>query len=106
MTGPELKKLRADLSDALGKPLTAADMAKLCGLPAKGGADTILRWEVRGPSASATKLLRVIAMASERYPIMDHFDVFNRHDVLEKDRPARRAQFREQMREEVRRRLA
>ncbi len=105
MTGPELKQLRADLSDALGKPLTAADMAKLCGLPVKGGADTIRRWEVRGPNLSATKVLRVLAMASERYPILENFDVFDRHDVLEKDRPARRAQFREQMREEVRRRL-
>lgn len=105
MTGLELKQLRADLSDALGKPLTAADMAKLCGLPAKGGADTIRRWEVRGPIASVTKVLRVLAMASERYPILENFDVFDRHDVPEKDRPARRAQFREQMREEVRRRL-
>jgi hypothetical protein len=105
MTGPELKQLRADLSDALGEKLSAADMAKLCGLPATGGADTIRRWEVRGPTASATKVLRVLAMASERYPILDNFNIFDRHDVHEKDRPARRAAFREQMREEVRRRL-
>lgn len=105
MTGPELKQLRADLSDALGKPLTAEDMAKLCGLPQAGGADTIKRWEVRGPNVPATKVLRVLAMASERYPILEHFDVFNRHDVREQDRPARRAAFREQMREEVRKRL-
>jgi len=105
MTGSELKQLRADLSDALGKALTAADMAKLCGLPANGGADTIRRWEVTGPSASATRLLWVLAMASERYPILENFNIFDRHDVLEKDRPTRRAAFREQMREEVRRRL-
>src|SRR5215475_9808162 len=105
MTGPELKQLRADLSDSLGKELSAADMAKLCGLPAAGGADTIRRWEVRGPTAAATKVLRVLAMASERYPILDNFNIFDRHDVHEKDRPARRAAFREQMREEVRRRL-
>ena len=49
MTGPELKQLRADLSEAIGKGLTAADMAKLCGL-SEGGADTIRRWEVSGPS--------------------------------------------------------
>jgi hypothetical protein len=105
MTGPELKQLRADLSDAIGKELTVADMARLCGLPAAGGADTIRRWEVKGPTASATKVLRVLAMASDRHPILDQFNIFDRHDVREQDRPARRAAFREQMREEVRRRL-
>ena len=50
MTGAELKQLRNDLSDALARKLTAADMARLCGLPEKGGADTIRRWEVSGPS--------------------------------------------------------
>lgn len=105
MTGPDLKQLRADLSEAIGKELSAADMARLCGLPDAGGADMIRRWEVTGPSGPATKVLRVLAMASEHYPILAHFDVFDRHDVLEKDRPARRAEFREQMREEVRRRL-
>jgi hypothetical protein len=105
MTGPELKQLRNDLSDALGRKLTAADMARLCGLPEKGGADTIRRWEVSGPSPSATKVLRVLAMASERYPIMEKFDIFDRHDVRQEDRPAKRAAFREQMRDEARRRL-
>lgn len=105
MTGPELKQLRADLSEAIGRPLSAADMAMLCGLPAAGGADTIRRWEVTGPSGPATKLLRVLAMASERHPILDHFNVFDRYDVHERERPARREEFREKMRAEVRRRL-
>lgn len=105
MTGPELKQLRADLSDALERTLSAADMAKLCGLPEKGGADTIRRWEVSGPTPEATKLLRVLAMASERYPILEKFDIFDRHDVREEDRPAKRAAFRAQMRDEARRRL-
>ncbi len=105
MTGPELKQLRTDLSEALGKELSAADMARLCGLDEPGGASMIKRWEVTGPSGPATKVLRVLAMASERYPILEHFDIFDRHDVLENDRPARRAEFREQMRSEVRRRL-
>jgi hypothetical protein len=102
MTGPELKQLRADLSDAIGRPLSAADMAKLCGLPA---ADTIRRWEVSGPDEQAEKVLRVLAMASDRHPILENFNVFDRYDVREKDRPARRAEFREKMRAEVRRRL-
>ncbi|MBC9880827.1 hypothetical protein G8O24_26225 [Bradyrhizobium sp. INPA01-394B] len=105
MTGPELKQLRDDLSDAIERKLTAADMAKLCGLPETGGADTIRRWEVRGPTLAATKVLRVLAMASERYPILEKFDIFDRHDVREDERPAKRAAFRAQMRDEVRRRL-
>jgi hypothetical protein len=44
-------------------------------------------------------------MASDRYPILDMFNVFDRHDVAPKDRPARQQAFREQMREDVRRRL-
>src|SRR3569833_1248259 len=105
MTGPELKQLRVDLSEVLGQTLSARDMAKLCGLPEQSGADTIRRWEVRGPTLAATKVLRVLAMASERYPILEKFDIFDRHDVREEDRPAKRAAFRAQMRDEVRRRL-
>ncbi|MET4388747.1 hypothetical protein ABIB73_004511 [Bradyrhizobium sp. F1.4.3] len=105
MTGPELKQLRADLSEVLGRELTVADMAKLCGLPAATGAVTIRRWEVSGPTVDATKVLRVLAMASERYPILEKFDIFDRHDVREEDRPAKRAAFRAQMRDEARRRL-
>lgn len=105
MTGPELKQLRADLSEVLGHELTVADMAKLCGLPAAGGVVTIRRWEVSGPTLAATKVLRVLAMASERYPILEKFDIFDRHDVRVEDRPAKRAAFRAQMRDELRRRL-
>jgi hypothetical protein len=105
MTGAELKKLRDDLGSAIGRPLSVADMARLCGLP-PGSADTIRRWEVTGPTGPAAELLRILAMASDRHPILDNFDVFDRHDVREQDRPARRAEFREKMRDEVRRRLA
>ena len=105
MTGPELKKLREDLAEAIGRPLTAADMAKLCGLPPADCATTIRNWEVPGPTNPARELLRILAMASDRYPILDMFNVFDRHDVDPKDRPARRQAFREQMREDVRRRL-
>jgi hypothetical protein len=104
MTGPELKKLRADLGSAIGRQLTVGDMAKLCGLPA-GSADTIRRWEVSGPSGPAAELLRILAMASEKHPILENFNVFDRYDVREQDRPARRAEFRDKMKEEVRRRL-
>jgi hypothetical protein len=105
VTGSELKQLRNDLGDAIGKPLSAADMAKLCGLPAGGGGDTIRRWEVSGPTGPAAELLRILAMASDRYPILENFNVFDRFNIPEKDRPARRQEFREQMRNEVRRRL-
>ena len=105
MTGPELRQLRQDLGDAIGKSLSAADMAKLCGLAAGNGADTIRKWEVTGPSGTAAELLRILAMASDRHPILENFNVFDRFNIPEKDRPARREAFREMMRDEVRRRL-
>ena len=105
MTGPELRQLRIDLGEAIGRPLTAADMAKLCGLPRAGGADTIRRWEVKGPIGPVAEGLRILAMASDRYPILEKFNVFDRHTIAEQDRPALRAQFRDKLREEVRERL-
>ena len=56
-------------------------------------------------SGPAAELLRILAMASERHPILENFNVFDRYDVREQDRPARRQEFREKMRDEVRRRL-
>jgi len=106
VTGSELKQLRADLADAVGRPLSATDMAKLCGLePGTSGADTIRKWEVTGPSGPAGELLRILAMASDRHPILQNFDVFDRFNIPERERPARRQEFREKMRDEVRRRL-
>jgi hypothetical protein len=105
VTGPELKQLREDLGAAIGRPLSATDMANLCGLAGGAGADTIRKWEVTGPSGPAAELLRILAMASDRYPILDNFNVFDRFNIDEKQRPARRQAFREQMRDEVRRRL-
>jgi hypothetical protein len=105
MTGRELKQLRQDLADALDRPLSVADMAKLCGLAADTGANTVRKWEVTGPTKPAAEQLRLLAMASDRYPILENFNVFDRHDVAVSDRPARREAFREQMRDEVRRRL-
>jgi len=105
VTGPELKQLRQDLGEAIGRPLSAADMAKLCGLEPKEGADTIRRWEVSGPSGPAGKLLTILAMASDRHPILENFNIFDRWDVDEKERPARKAEFREKMRNEIRERL-
>jgi hypothetical protein len=106
VTGSELKQLRADLADAIGRPLSAADMAKLCGLESgKAGADTIRKWEVTGPSGPAGELLRILAMASDGHPILENFDVFDRFNIPESQRPARREEFREKMRNEVRRRL-
>jgi hypothetical protein len=105
MTGPELRKLRSDLGSAIGRPLSATDVARLVGLPA-GDADIIRRWEVSGPSGPAAELLRILAMASEAHPILENFNVFDRFDIREQDRPARRAEFRDKMKEEVRRRLA
>jgi hypothetical protein len=105
MTGPEFRQLREDLGDAIGRSLSAADMAKLCGLPADTGPDTTRRWEVTGPVGPAAKRLRILAMASDRHPILEHFNIFDRFDVDEKERPARREAFRQSMRDDVRRRI-
>jgi hypothetical protein len=104
VTGPELRQLRIDLGEAIGKQLSTADMAKLSGL-GPGEADTFRRWEVSGLTGAAAELLRILAMASDRYPILDNFNVFDRYDVPLAERPARREEFREKMRHEVRRRL-
>jgi len=45
MTGAQLKQLRKDLGEAIGRPLTVRDFAKLCGLPPESGGGTILEWE-------------------------------------------------------------
>ena len=105
VTGPELRQLRVDLGDAIGRSLSAADMAKLCGLAPNNGADMIRRWEVTGPSGPAAELLRILAMASDRHPILENFNVFDRFNIPENERPARRQEFREKMRDELRRRL-
>jgi transcriptional regulator with XRE-family HTH domain len=105
VTGAELKQLREDLGLAIGKSLSAAEMAKLCGLTPGEGADTIRRWEISGPSGPAGELLRILAMASDRHPILENFNVFDRHNIPEHERPARREEFREKMRNEVRQRL-
>jgi hypothetical protein len=105
VTGLELKQLREDLGDAIGRSLSAAEMAKLCGLAPGNGADTIRKWEVTGPSGPAAELLRILAMASDRHPILENFNVFDRFNIDEKERPARREEFREKMRNEIRRRL-
>jgi hypothetical protein len=105
MTGPELKQLRKDLGEAIGQPLSAADMARLSGLPPTGGADTIRKWEVTGPSGPVAELLGILAMASDRYPILENFNIFDRFDIPEDQREARREEFREKMRDEVRWRL-
>ena len=105
MTGAELKQLRKDLGEAIGRALSTADMAKLCGLVPASGADTIRRWEVTGPSGPVAERLRILAMASDRYPILEKFDIFNRFDIAEKERPARREEFRQKMRAEVLERL-
>jgi hypothetical protein len=105
VTGAELKQLRKDLAEAIGRALSAADMAKLCGLPPASGADTIRRWEITGPTGAVAERLRVLAMASDRYPILEKFDIFDRFDIAEKERPARREEFRQKLRDEVRERL-
>jgi hypothetical protein len=70
MTGAQLKQLRKDLGDAIGRPLTDRDFAKLCGLPPESGGGTILEWENGyGPIGPVAALLSLVSVASDRYPI-------------------------------------
>jgi hypothetical protein len=70
MTGAQLKQLRKDLGQAIGRPLSVSDFAKLCGLPAESGGGTILEWENGyGPIGPVVALLSLVSAASEKYPI-------------------------------------
>jgi hypothetical protein len=70
VTGAELKQLREDLGEAIGRPLSAADMAKLCGLPPETGPETIIEWEAGpGPSGPVAALLSLVAVGCDRYPL-------------------------------------
>jgi hypothetical protein len=64
MTGNEMKAIRQGLSEALGRRLSLADMAKLCGLAPANGADTYRKWEDGdGPSGPVAMLLELYASA-------------------------------------------
>ena len=71
MTGAELKQLRKDLGEAIGRPLSVNDFAKLCGLPPESGGGTILEWENGyGPIGPVAALLSLLAVgSSDHYPI-------------------------------------
>jgi hypothetical protein len=70
MTGAQLKQLRKDLGEAIGRPLSVNDIAKLCGLPPESGGDTIREWENGdGPIGPVVALLSLLAVGSDRYPI-------------------------------------
>jgi hypothetical protein len=70
MTGAQLKQLRKDPGEAIGRPLSVNDLAKLCGLPPGSGCGTILEWENGyGPIGPVAKLLSLLAVGSDRYPI-------------------------------------
>jgi len=54
----------------------------------------------RRPGGPAAELLRILAMASDRHPILEKFNVFDRFNIPDNERPARREEFREKMRDE------
>ena len=80
MTGAQLKQLREDLGEAIGRPLTVKDFAKLCGLPPESGGGTILEWEHGyGPIGPVAALLSLLSVASDRYPIDE--EIISEHDA-------------------------
>lgn len=74
MTGHELRQLRKELGQTVGRPLTTGDMAKLCGLETVSGAEMIAKWEAEiGPSGPVAALLSILAHASLDRPIPREF---------------------------------
>src|SRR6266700_3833850 len=72
MTGAQLKRLRHDLGDAIGRRLSVADMAKLCGLAPANGADTWRKWEEgEGPSGPVAALMSLYAYATDDHLFID-----------------------------------
>jgi hypothetical protein len=61
MTGDELKDIRREIGEAIGKRLSIADMAKICGIER---IDTWRKWEEEaGPSGPVATLLSIIETA-------------------------------------------
>lgn len=110
MTGAELKQLRTDLGDAIGRRLSVADMAKIVGLAPANGAETWRKWEDgAGPSGPVAALMSVLSYASDRHPIPPLVgSAGGRLMPRPQDDDAIEAAeeiFRSMLREEVRRRL-
>ena len=73
MTGAELKQMREDLGVAVGRRLTVADMAQVCGLAPKNGPDTWRKWEEGdGPSGPVASFLSLLRYASTKYDVPAH----------------------------------
>jgi hypothetical protein len=103
MTGPELKDLREDLGTAIGRRLSVADMARICGLAPKNGADTWRKWEDGdGPSGPVSAICAILAYAIEATPIPRELRdaAMGLGEAFQGER-----YFREMIREEIRRRL-
>lgn len=105
MTGAELKQLRHDLSDAIGRRLSTVDMARICGLkdPERNGKDTYRKWEDGdGPSGPVAALMSLLAYASDRHDIpqnVSHAGYAVSDTVIDQG-------FREMILAEIKRRLA
>src|SRR5882757_7232812 len=111
MTGPELKDIREDLGQAIGKRLSVADMAKIVGLAPANGADTWRKWEdgagPSGPVAAQLELLKLACQEHSPGPDMmrgaavacQRFGVDFKGGVVAENI------FRDMLREEIRRRL-
>lgn len=111
MTGAELKQLRHDIGEAIGKRLSVADMARICGLAPANGADTWRKWEDgAGPSGPVAAQLEILQLASNSHPIPPHMllganSACARFNVDYRGGVPAVAIFREMIREEIRRRL-
>lgn len=114
MTGPDLKQLRHDLGDAIGRRLSLADMARICGLadPERNGKDTMRKWEDgAGPSGPVAGLLSILQLASTSYEVPREmmtgaFAACQRFGIDYRGGVPAAIIFREMVRAEIRRRLS
>lgn len=112
MTGAELKQLRDNLGGAIGRRISTADMAKICGLAPGNGADTIRKWEDgAGPSGPVSSLLSLLRLACNgELPTPDMLRgaaiASQRFGIDFRGGAPATAIFREMIREEIRRRLS
>jgi hypothetical protein len=56
VTGSKLRQFREKLGQSIGRRLSTNDMAKLCGLEASEGAETITKWEA--PAGQSARCCR------------------------------------------------
>lgn len=87
MTGAEMKDIRHGLSEAVGRRLSLADMAKLVGLkdPDGNGRETYRKWEDGdGPSGPVAVLLSLLFEGVGSTTLSDEVEHFFKYHIRQR----------------------